>query len=528
MSYSGISFSKRMKSTNNICLGVFACCLLAFMPTINAAFDDVKFSSEYGASILHLQEIGAVTGFADGSFRPTQNITRAEFSKILLLSKFSDEEILTCTDESFPDVAKDAWYFPYVCFAKTNEIVSGYDSGDFQPNAPISYAEAAKITVNVLIAATDQGSGDDWWTPFTTMLQKKNADPETVTMVTKPITRGEMALMISRVLRSNARLFSEERFEGKIVYTLNEQGTLADLQQHCATEGGTFNECGSPCEPNAEICVMMCAFTCDDIPAASATETTALIENRYANKIVYSLGSDESATRSHCVAEGGVFNSCGRQCESDADVCVAVCAPTCEDIDHTAAVAKKTAAFTFPNISGVTLSYPENTFSSVLPADNTITFSHSVPWEHPDACDFQGTGKQLDQLTDFAVSITAFNEEFAAVVSKHEPADFVSSHLTADKISLTEEPGFVDGVSVGELTGFKVTSGVEGCGEYRYYFPLNETLTLFVRRAFVAEFSDVFANHDTALRLPDILSPEQADMIFADIIASVKFSPKAE
>lgn len=190
-----------MKHLSLLIQGAATSLVLLFTPTAFAAFSDVTANGEgYSSSILNLEQAGIVTGFPDGTFRPAQNITRAEFTKILLLSKFSDDEVLACQDESFPDVANDAWYYPYLCFAKVKAIVSGYSSGNFQPNESISYAEAAKITVNVLIATTYQGSGDDWWTPFTTILEQKDAKPETVAAATNVISRGEMAFMVSQII----------------------------------------------------------------------------------------------------------------------------------------------------------------------------------------------------------------------------------------------------------------------------------------------------------------------------------------
>ena len=33
----------------------------------------------------------------------------------------------------------------------------------------------------------------------------------------------------------------------------------------CENLGGTFNTCGSPCPPDAENCIAVCAFTCENI-----------------------------------------------------------------------------------------------------------------------------------------------------------------------------------------------------------------------------------------------------------------------
>ena len=55
----------------------------------------------------------------------------------------------------------------------------------------------------------------------------------------------------------------ESEFEDKIVYTTDGSVDTEPLIQHCAAKGGTFNECGSVCESDAEICIQVCAFTCE-------------------------------------------------------------------------------------------------------------------------------------------------------------------------------------------------------------------------------------------------------------------------
>lgn len=56
------------------------------------------------------------------------------------------------------------------------------------------------------------------------------------------------------------------------------------------------------------------------------------IESEFPNKIVYGTSGDLDADelKKDCDARGGTFNSCGSVCPSDAEVCIQVCAYTCE------------------------------------------------------------------------------------------------------------------------------------------------------------------------------------------------------
>ncbi|MBT2760343.1 S-layer homology domain-containing protein, partial [Paenibacillus sp. ISL-20] len=93
-------------------------------------------------------EIGLFKGYSDGTFRPSQQISRAEFITILarvLQLSLSENEDLTFTDRS----QIPAYAVPYITAAVHAQLVEGYTSGTFRPQVSITRAEAA-----VLIART--------------------------------------------------------------------------------------------------------------------------------------------------------------------------------------------------------------------------------------------------------------------------------------------------------------------------------------------------------------------------------------
>ena len=55
----------------------------------------------------------------------------------------------------------------------------------------------------------------------------------------------------------------EQEFESKIVYTIDVSLSPGPFRADCETRDGVFNECGTICEPDAEICAEVCAYTCD-------------------------------------------------------------------------------------------------------------------------------------------------------------------------------------------------------------------------------------------------------------------------
>jgi hypothetical protein len=127
-------------------------------PTVNS-FPDVPASHFAAAAIAKAQELGWVKGYSDGTFHPNQLINRAEALKIILLSTFSEGEIVGMGGgdvSMFTDIDATAWYSDYVAYGVSKGFISGYKNADgtpnglFGPGKNITRAETAKITVNTL------------------------------------------------------------------------------------------------------------------------------------------------------------------------------------------------------------------------------------------------------------------------------------------------------------------------------------------------------------------------------------------
>lgn len=161
-----------------------------------AAFSDVSSTHPYADSIAYVQAEGIVSGNPDGTYKPNASINRAEFTKIVINATTSTS--IQCPPVMpFIDVASNAWYTPFVCEAKSRNVIGGYQDGTFRPSANINFAEAAKILVGAFALPVE--SGGEWWQPYTAVLESKNALPSSYTSPDRFVTRGEMAFMIHRI-----------------------------------------------------------------------------------------------------------------------------------------------------------------------------------------------------------------------------------------------------------------------------------------------------------------------------------------
>lgn len=166
---------------------------LSYGQGTRAAFSDVPLSHKHADAINYVESESIVNGYPDGSYKPDQLINRAEFTKIIIAATASEITGSNC----FPDVSTQ-WFAPFICYAKSQNIIGGYPDGTFKPEQNISFAEAAKIIVFGFRYNIPSYEGE-WYKPFVTILGDNKAIPTSINAFDKKITRGEMAEMIYRL-----------------------------------------------------------------------------------------------------------------------------------------------------------------------------------------------------------------------------------------------------------------------------------------------------------------------------------------
>jgi len=113
------------------------------MPLLNdgavMTFKDLDKAHWSFKAVAAMAEAGIISGYEDGSFKPSGLITRAEFTK-MIYSAFG----IAGGSEAFSDVSEDAWFYKFVSAAAANGIIKG-SGGAFRPNDKITRQDAALI-----------------------------------------------------------------------------------------------------------------------------------------------------------------------------------------------------------------------------------------------------------------------------------------------------------------------------------------------------------------------------------------------
>ena len=103
---------------------------------------------------------------------------------------------MSVAQSCFPDVTGSFWFVPYVCAAKQLGIVSGYPDGTFKPANSVNYAEALKILVGIYgytLPSPPQGQQWPWYTPYVQAASEHGVLLTSNPSLDTLLTRGQMA-----------------------------------------------------------------------------------------------------------------------------------------------------------------------------------------------------------------------------------------------------------------------------------------------------------------------------------------------
>lgn len=106
---------------------------------------DVQPTDYFYDSVRYLYCNGVISGYADRTFKPYNETTRGQLCKIIALAE--GWPIESEYKPRFSDVPPDYPFFGYIMAAYSHNIISGYSDGTFRPGDNVTRAQLAKIIV---------------------------------------------------------------------------------------------------------------------------------------------------------------------------------------------------------------------------------------------------------------------------------------------------------------------------------------------------------------------------------------------
>ncbi len=184
---------------------------LAYVPSVAAAQLSDIAGTQFEKQIASLVDAGVIAGFPDGTFKPDQEVTRAQFAKLVAVAMNLNSTGFTTS--TFSDVAPDHWALGFIEAVAAKGWIQGYPDGTFGPEKNITREEMATLMIRVLgreeqakkyteafVQANDCAKVSEWAFGAVTVAYHTDVqvltrhddmiDPQT------PATRGETAFAV--------------------------------------------------------------------------------------------------------------------------------------------------------------------------------------------------------------------------------------------------------------------------------------------------------------------------------------------
>lgn len=175
----------------------------------SAAFLDVDSNTEVGKAIESLTSRGVIAGYGNGLFCPEKSLTRAEAVKII--NKIFGYT-LGGNINNFTDVKKDDWFYSDVAAAVNAGYIEGFADGTFRPNDTLTKEQVCVMLDKIMnfvklpgdVKVTDAVS--DWaWASVEKLLSNHLAetDGNGNFHATEMFSRGDFSLLLSQFALQN-------------------------------------------------------------------------------------------------------------------------------------------------------------------------------------------------------------------------------------------------------------------------------------------------------------------------------------
>ena len=159
-------------------------------------------------NIDNFASMGIINGYEDGTFKPNESITRAEFVKVVNSAfGYTQPGVVT-----FTDVKKEDWFYNEIAIAKHAGYINGKTDSIFAPNDKITREEVAKILTTIMKNKEDKidklnkfpdgNNTSDWAKPYVEGAIKAgylSGDTDGYLNPINNITRAEAVTVLSRI-----------------------------------------------------------------------------------------------------------------------------------------------------------------------------------------------------------------------------------------------------------------------------------------------------------------------------------------
>jgi len=198
-------------------------------PSATPTFNDVPPTDTFYTYIETAARNNIVSGYADGSFRPYNNVTRGQLSKIIVIGATiaNGWPLINPPTPTFSDVPPNSPFYTYIETAYCHGIISGYADGTFRPYNDATRGQIAKIQYLAILNQTICGTVED------VSIANFAFDPQTITITVGSAIKWTNNDTVTHTSTSDTNVWDSGNIAPTDSYT-HTFNTAGSYPYHCA------------------------------------------------------------------------------------------------------------------------------------------------------------------------------------------------------------------------------------------------------------------------------------------------------
>lgn len=154
-------------------------------------------------NVMALTELGILDGDENGNFNPHQNLTRAEFSKMIAPALNGYEhlgELNFVRDEVLFNDIENHWGFKYIVFCQKNGLIDGFEDDTFRPDESLTYSQTIKMCLSAIGYSGLEKDTEPWHEKWTAMAYEYGLTETKIINPNEYINRIDAAKLVYKTI----------------------------------------------------------------------------------------------------------------------------------------------------------------------------------------------------------------------------------------------------------------------------------------------------------------------------------------
>ena len=195
-------------------------------------------------AVQALSDLGVVSGYTDGTYKPENPVNRAEAAKLVISALGLEAYAAGITSTSFTDLDGFGWAVGYIGYANQLGLVKGVGNNKFNPAGPVTYEQWATMLVRAL-GYTDEVLPGTWPANYMIKAQSLGIMKDIKAAGNAAANRGDVAIMLYNNLGQAIGTINKD---GEFIENIGRDGVkgtdtmLSRLEKEATPDFGVFTD----------------------------------------------------------------------------------------------------------------------------------------------------------------------------------------------------------------------------------------------------------------------------------------------